>query len=246
MIWEENLTDEIVWYLPRLAGAWGGVAVALVLGRFLIPFLVLIWRPLKRDRRVLAGVCLLLLAASLLEGWWLVLRSRRAASPGSRRPRRSASAGFAWPYSWPGSALQPLPPSACRQGQGDCMAESGEGNPGVGFEPSDMNPKTVGIVAAGVAVWLLLIPFILALGYPQAAHDVAKAPTLRPPEPRLQIDEARDLRLYDAAKQARLSSYGWVDRGRGIVHIPIEEAMRRLADQGIPGWPGSGKAAQAR
>jgi hypothetical protein len=73
MIWEENLAGEITWYLPRLDGGWGGVAVALALGRFVIPFLVLIGRPLKRDRRMLAGICLLLLATSLLDAWWLVL-----------------------------------------------------------------------------------------------------------------------------------------------------------------------------
>jgi len=28
-----------------------------------------------------------------------------------------------------------------------------------------------------------------------------------------------------ASQRRRLSSYGWVDRGRGIAHIPIERAM---------------------
>ena len=31
----------------------------------------------------------------------------------------------------------------------------------------------------------------------------------------------------------RLSSYGWVDRSRGVVHIPIERAMAMVAKEGL-------------
>jgi hypothetical protein len=73
IIWEEDLPKEITWYLPRIAGGWGGVAVAIALGQGLLPFLALIWWPVKRSRAGLASVCCLLLAAHLLECWWLVL-----------------------------------------------------------------------------------------------------------------------------------------------------------------------------
>jgi hypothetical protein len=29
----------------------------------------------------------------------------------------------------------------------------------------------------------------------------------------------------------KLSSYGWVDQGTGVVHIPIEDAMRIVAER---------------
>jgi len=35
------------------------------------------------------------------------------------------------------------------------------------------------------------------------------------------------------AEDRRLSNYGWVDRKTGVVHIPIEEAMRQLADPDV-------------
>jgi hypothetical protein len=35
----------------------------------------------------------------------------------------------------------------------------------------------------------------------------------------------------------QLNSSGWIDRAHGIAHIPIGEAMRRIAAQGIPDWP---------
>jgi hypothetical protein len=40
------------------------------------------------------------------------------------------------------------------------------------------------------------------------------------------------LSRFRASERRHLSSYGWVDRERGIVHIPIEEAMRRIAGEG--------------
>ena len=83
IIWEENLPKEIAWYLPRFAGGWTGVAIAVALSQGLLPFLALIWWPVKRSRFGLAAVCCLLLTAHLLECWWLVL-------PGS------GDGGFTW------------------------------------------------------------------------------------------------------------------------------------------------------
>ena len=73
IIWEEDLPKEIAWYIPRLAGGWGWVAVLGAFGQGALPFLALIWWPVKRNRWGLASVCVLLLASHLLEGWWLVL-----------------------------------------------------------------------------------------------------------------------------------------------------------------------------
>lgn len=55
-----------------------------------------------------------------------------------------------------------------------------------------------------------------------------------PPEPRLQIDPASDLSQMQAAEDARLRSYGWVDRQSGVVRIPIERAMKLIAERGLP------------
>jgi hypothetical protein len=41
----------------------------------------------------------------------------------------------------------------------------------------------------------------------------------------------RELVEQRAAANARLSSYGWVDREAGTVHIPIDEAKRQLLDE---------------
>jgi hypothetical protein len=51
-----------------------------------------------------------------------------------------------------------------------------------------------------------------------------------------QLDFSVDTRLdqWKAAKRKRLESYGWVDRGKGLVHIPIEKAMEQVVIQAGP------------
>jgi hypothetical protein len=38
-----------------------------------------------------------------------------------------------------------------------------------------------------------------------------------------------------AEKVSRLHSYGWTDRDRGLIHVPIEEAERALVEEGQRG-----------
>jgi hypothetical protein len=47
-----------------------------------------------------------------------------------------------------------------------------------------------------------------------------------------------DLKKLQAEEKGRLSSYGWVDRTTGTVHIPIERAMELSIERGFPVRPG--------
>lgn len=47
------------------------------------------------------------------------------------------------------------------------------------------------------------------------------------------LTPAADWREYKAAYDQKVNSYGWIDRNRGIAHIPIDEAKRRLLRQGL-------------
>ena len=38
IIWSGNLPEEIPWYVRRVSGVWGAVAIALVVGHFVLPF----------------------------------------------------------------------------------------------------------------------------------------------------------------------------------------------------------------
>jgi hypothetical protein len=48
-------------------------------------------------------------------------------------------------------------------------------------------------------------------------------------EPRLIEVEDRAVRLA-AERKAQLDEYGWVDRERGIIRIPVERAMQQLVE----------------
>lgn len=72
LIWAGNLSDEIPWYLRRVDGGWLPVAVVLASLGFLVPFWFLLFRPLKRNRRVLGRIAALIVAMHLLNVYWLV------------------------------------------------------------------------------------------------------------------------------------------------------------------------------
>jgi len=110
-------------------------------------------------------------------------------------------------------------------------------NPEVAYEPSDADLHGIGHLWLTALAAVVLIPLGLGLAYPSAFGDVFKQLRVAMPAPRLQRDETAPLGPYRAAQEARLASYGWVDRDSGIVHIPIAQAMERLAREGIAGWP---------
>lgn len=110
-------------------------------------------------------------------------------------------------------------------------------NHGVAFEPSDWALKPVALVYVGMLVLLVVSALVLIAAYPNALPDVARTVRIAPPGPRLQTDPQGDLRRFLADEDKRLNGYYWINKSQGIVHIPIGEAMRKLATTGIPGFP---------
>ncbi|WP_448192569.1 hypothetical protein [Azospirillum sp. sgz301742] len=104
-------------------------------------------------------------------------------------------------------------------------------------EPSDAPPWVIGFLAALAVFVIAAVIVALLVIFPDATRDQPKALTAAMPEPRLQTDPAADMRAYRAEAERTLHSYGWVDRAAGIARIPIDEAMRRVAERGIPDWP---------
>ena len=62
---------------------------------------------------------------------------------------------------------------------------------------------------------------------------------VEPPSPRLQLSPELDLLTLRRENQERLASWGWVDKGAGVAHMPIDEAIARLAvpEQAMPAEP---------
>ncbi len=72
IIWSGNLPDEIPWYLRRMKGGWGWVALIIVIFNFFTPFALLLLRKVKRDASRLFKVAALLIVIRLLDDYWIV------------------------------------------------------------------------------------------------------------------------------------------------------------------------------
>jgi hypothetical protein len=75
IVWSGNLTDEIPWYLRRFATSWGWLGVMLIVLQFIVPFLLLLSRPLKRNATALCAVVGLLLFMRFVDMMWIVMPS---------------------------------------------------------------------------------------------------------------------------------------------------------------------------
>ncbi len=123
--------------------------------------------------------------------------------------------------------------------------------PGARHEERDVNTWAVGKFAIGLALLCIATLFILAglFKYFQAREAREQPPLPEginvdarrlPPEPRLQDAPALDLKQMRIAEDQILGSYGWIDRSKGIVRIPIGRAIDLLAQRGLPARPQAG------
>jgi hypothetical protein len=110
-------------------------------------------------------------------------------------------------------------------------------------EQSGVNAAAVALLGLALAVIvasaLVLLVWIFnrfSVRETRTGHNVRRAPTaiVLPPEPNLQVSPRSDLEELLAAEQKQLDSYGWVDKDKGIVRIPIERAMELIAKRGLP------------
>lgn len=109
--------------------------------------------------------------------------------------------------------------------------------PNVAFEPTDWNLGPVALIYAGTLVLLIVTCFVVIAAYPTSLPDVGRKLRITPPGPGLQTDPERDLQRLRAKEERKLNTYYWIDKQKGVVHIPIEQAMKNLAAAGIPGFP---------
>jgi hypothetical protein len=73
IIWSGNLPEEGKWYFERLSGGWQYVALALVLLQFVLPFVLLLSRDLKRNAKRLLGVAVLVFLMRFVDLYWVVI-----------------------------------------------------------------------------------------------------------------------------------------------------------------------------
>jgi len=136
----------------------------------------------------------------------------------------------------------------------------GDGQPvhtDVAFEKGDVNPSAIYIYLIGLAVAVLLsygvCVFVLRGTTTVAESSDTPLPPIRqemgseyrsmPPEPRLQgvpghgNDAQADLREKMKQDMDANERYDWVDQSAGIAQIPVKDAMKIIAEKGLPGAP---------
>lgn len=117
---------------------------------------------------------------------------------------------------------------------------------GVAAEPDRVATPVVlglGLLLVGVSVLGVLLTLAVFRGFEKGAEkkdaaSIAAAGMERrenavPPAPRLQVQPVRHWKDFREAEQERLSTYGWMDRPSGAVHIPIERAMDLVVERGV-------------
>ncbi len=128
-------------------------------------------------------------------------------------------------------------------------------NPDVSFEERDVKAKTIYgyLFALGLAVVASLVICVYILRFtanfaassdtppPPSREALGKDFRTMPPEPRLQgvpghqTDPQQDLRDKLKADTEANDKFGWIDRNSGIAQVPVKDAMKIIAEKGLPG-----------
>jgi hypothetical protein len=89
------------------------------------------------------------------------------------------------------------------------------------------------ILAVALLMWITFRFFAMeqSLGAPPTPFALGR---LLPPEPRLQPDPRIDLNRLRKQEQDAISGYGWVNPTDGVIRIPVDRAMDRLIEKGLP------------
>ena len=130
-------------------------------------------------------------------------------------------------------------------------------NDTVSYEARDVAVRTIYwyLIALTISVAAAFFISVYVLRYterfvsrnepPMMPARAAMGPDYRvmPPEPRLQgvpghdADPQQDHRDKVRADNEANEKYGWVDQNAGIAQIPVKEAMKIIAQKGLPATP---------
>lgn len=117
----------------------------------------------------------------------------------------------------------------------------GHGGLAINHEPRDVpvRPLIWGMVAVGLTtVFALVFVWFVYFGFNQELPENMAEPTAiiesrLPTGPLLEENPEANTERVIAEQETRLENYGWVDRQREIVHLPIDEAMQLILERGV-------------
>ncbi len=80
LMWYANLPEETIWYAARQTGSWTALSLVLLFGHFIVPFLALMSRNVKRRKGLLVAGGAWMLLMHWADVYWLVMPEK---SPGT-------------------------------------------------------------------------------------------------------------------------------------------------------------------
>jgi hypothetical protein len=72
LIWYGNIKEETPYYLKRMNGVWGWMALALILFHFFLPFTMLLMRDIKDRPKTIMIVTIIILLMRFVDTYWLI------------------------------------------------------------------------------------------------------------------------------------------------------------------------------
>jgi hypothetical protein len=118
------------------------------------------------------------------------------------------------------------------------MADAEKVIPNARHEASDVGEGFIWGAFVLLLSSLIAIALLILWLFPMSLLDrTIQGPLPTYPAPRLQPNPQADMQQFYVEEMRRLNSTGWIDKAHGVVHIPIADAMRDVAQEGIPGWP---------
>lgn len=72
LIWYSNIPEETAWFVYRKTEGWKWLFTVLCIGHFVIPFLIIIWRGVKRNTLLLAVMAVFMLVMTVADMYWII------------------------------------------------------------------------------------------------------------------------------------------------------------------------------
>ncbi|MBZ9671903.1 hypothetical protein [Mesorhizobium sp. ES1-3] len=111
-------------------------------------------------------------------------------------------------------------------------------------ETRDVWPRALLLFGVALLVFLALAALALKLIFDTAPYrPLVNTEKASQAGPALQHLPGADLAAFRKQEEEELGKLAWVDRGAGIARIPIEDAMKLVAAQGLPDWAGAAASA---
>jgi hypothetical protein len=75
IIWSANIPEEVTWALRRIRNGWEWPGLLILVFQFALPFVMLLFRPIKTRPKALAAIAGSLLVISVVDRYWQAMPS---------------------------------------------------------------------------------------------------------------------------------------------------------------------------